>query len=64
MKVLGYALCLDKLVNTSCSSNLCFKPLKPNLKANLVMVWKKYQVFSKATQKFLEELQNEINMEN
>lgn len=35
-----------------------------NLKANLVMVWKKYQVFSKATQKFLEELQNEINSEN
>ncbi len=60
----GYALCLDKLVNTSCSSNLCFKPLKPNLKANLIIIWKKYQVFPKAAKKFLDELQNEINIEN
>lgn len=60
----GYALTLDKLINLTDDSNLCFKPIVPNLKANLVMVWKKYQVFSKATQKFLEELQNEINMEN
>lgn len=60
----GYALCLDKLVNTSCSSNLCFKPLKPNLKANLIIIWKKYQVFPRATKKFLDELQNEINIEN
>ncbi len=60
----GYALCLDKLVDTSCSSNLCFKPLKPNLKANLIIIWKKYQVFPKAAQKFLDELQNEISVEN
>lgn len=60
----GYALCLDKLVNTSCSSNLCFKPLKPSLKANLIIIWKKYQVFPKASKKFLDELQNEINIEN
>lgn len=60
----GYALTLDKLINLTDDSNLCFKPIIPNLKANLVMVWKKYQVFSKATQKFLEELQNEINIEN
>lgn len=60
----GYALTLDKLINLTEDSNLCFKSIVPNLKANLVMVWKKYQVFSKATQKFLEELQNEINMKN
>lgn len=56
----GYALTLDKLIHLSNDSCLCFKPILPNLKANLVLVWKKYQVFSKATQKFLEELQNEI----
>ena len=60
----GYALTFDKLINLTDDSNLCFKPIIPNLKANLVMVWKKYQVFSKATQKFLDELQNEINIEN
>lgn len=50
----GSALTLDNLVN---NPNLCFKPLEPNLKSNLVMAWKKYQVFSKASQIFLDELQ-------
>ena len=60
----GYALTLDKLINLTDDSNLCFKPIIPNLKANLVIVWKKYKVFSKVAQKFLQELQNEINMKN
>lgn len=59
----GYAVTLDKLINLTDDSNLCFKPIIPNLKANLVIVWKKYQVFSKATQKFLDELQKEINIQ-
>ncbi len=59
----GYALTLDKLINLTHDSDLCFKPIIPNLKANLVMVWKKYQVFSKAAQIFLDELQKEINRE-
>ena len=58
----GYALTLYNLINLTDDSNLFFKPIIPNLKANLVMVWKKYQVFSKATQKFLDELQKEINI--
>lgn len=53
----GSALTLDNLVN---NPNLCFKPLEPNLKSNLVMAWKKYQVFSKASQIFLDELQKEL----
>ncbi|MCC0646736.1 LysR family transcriptional regulator [Clostridioides sp. ZZV15-6598] len=57
----GYALCLDKLINTTGNSNLCFRPLEPRLEAHLNIVWKKYQVFSKATKKFLNKLQDEIN---
>ncbi len=53
----GSALTLDNLVN---NPNLCFKSLEPNLKSNLVMAWKKYQVFSKASQIFLDELQKEL----
>lgn len=53
---LGSAITLDKLVNVTGNSNLCFKPFYPSLKANLILVWKKYQVFSKASQKFLDEL--------
>lgn len=58
----GYALTLDKLVNTTGSSNLCFRPLEPPLEAQLDIVWKKYQVFSKASEKFLEELQKQIRI--
>mgnify|MGYP005762383117 CR=1 FL=1 len=55
----GSALTLDNLVN---NPNLCFKPLAPNLKSNLVMAWKKYQVFSKASQIFLDELQKDLKI--
>ena len=57
----GYVLSLDKLVNTGEGSGLCFRPLKPDLKVNLSIAWKKYQIFSKASQKFLEYLKKEIN---
>ena len=58
----GYALCLDKLVNTSESSNLCFKSLAPQLEAHLDIVWKKHQVFSKAAEIFLTMLKREISI--
>lgn len=54
---LGYAICFDKLVNVSGNSNLCFRPLQPKIEARMSILWKKYQVFSKAAQKFLQQLQ-------
>ena len=54
---LGYALSLDKLINTTGDSALCFRPLRPKLEVGLDIVWKKYQVLSPATAKFLERLQ-------
>ena len=48
---LGYALCYDKLINTQ-DSNLCFRPLYPRLEVKGYIVWKKYQVFSKAPELF------------
>ena len=59
----GYALTLDKLVNTTGESALCFRPLSPPLEVGLDLVWKKYQVFSKATTKFLERLQAKFSQE-
>lgn len=50
---MGYALTLDKLINTTGDSNLCFKPLDPGLEVGMNIVWKKYQIFSKASEKFL-----------
>ena len=49
----GYALCLDKLINTTGESNLCFRPLADQVTAGMSLVWKKYQVFSKAAEMFL-----------
>ena len=56
-KGLGYAIALNNLINTTGESELCFKPLYPKLEAGLCVVWKKYQVFSRASEQFLRNLQ-------
>ena len=53
---LGYAIGLDKIINISESSNLCFRPLTPKVEAEMHIIWKKYQIFSKAAEKFMLEL--------
>ena len=57
---IGYALCLDGIIRTSGDSSLCFRPLKPKVDVGLNVAWKKYQIFSKAAEKFLEYLKREI----
>lgn len=58
---LGIALCLDKIINVSGDSSLCFHPLKPKLEVGMSLVWKKYQVFSKAAEKFILKMQEGTN---
>lgn len=53
---LGYAVCFDKLINTTGDSSLCFRPIKPSIEISPSIIWKKYQVFSKAADKFLQQL--------
>ena len=50
---LGYALCIDKLINTR-DSSLCFRPLSPRLEAVCCIVWKRYQMLSKPARVFLD----------
>lgn len=57
---IGYALCIDKLINTTVNESLCFRPLEPKLEVGLNIIWKKSQVFSKAANKFLETLKVEL----
>ncbi|GAB1765554.1 LysR family transcriptional regulator [Priestia megaterium] len=57
---IGYAITLDKIVNTSTNSNLCFRPLQPRLESGLNIVWKKHHVLSAAADAFLKELQEEF----
>ena len=46
-------IALDKLINTTGNSKLCFKPLFPTLEAE-------YQVLSTASHTFLQQLQQEL----
>jgi DNA-binding transcriptional LysR family regulator len=57
---LGYAVCINNLANTSAESPLCFRPLYPEIQSRLVLVWKKYQLLSKAEQMFLERVKGKI----
>lgn len=57
---LGYAITLDKLINTTGESELCFRPLYPELKSQLEIAWKKYQVFPKCAEIFLKYLQENL----
>lgn len=53
---LGCAISISNLVNTN-GTNLLFRPFEPLIKAELLLAWKKYQVFSKAAECFLKNIQ-------
>lgn len=50
---IGYMIGIDKLANTSKSSNLCFVPLRTDYQIHFDLVWKKHQAFSRAAELFL-----------
>lgn len=54
-----YALCLDKIFNSN-NSSLCFRPLEPKLEANMLIIWKKYQLFTKSAETFLNMIKDNI----
>ena len=54
---MGYALCFDKIINITENSSLCFRPLMPGLSESMHIIWKKYQIFPKAVEKFLLKMQ-------
>jgi len=53
---LGYLLTFDRLVDTSKTSGLCFRPLSPRLTTKLYLVWKKYPTFSPIAERFLQKI--------
>ncbi|MDE5596811.1 MAG: LysR family transcriptional regulator substrate-binding protein, partial [Lachnospiraceae bacterium] len=57
---IGYALCIDKLINTTGNHPLAFRPLSPHLQSDVYLFTKKYQVFSKAAKLFLSRLEKNI----
>lgn len=59
---MGYALCLDKLIDNMEHQNICFIPLKPKLESGINIVWKKDQEFSRASKIFLDRLTNKFKI--
>lgn len=57
---MGYVICFDKIINVSGDSKLCFRPLSPRIEAEMSIVWKKYQVHSKVTERFLNKLREYV----
>lgn len=60
---LGYALCLNSDVDTGLYYNLKFIPLKPWCETNNNIIFKKNRIFSKATELFLNKLDQRIQEE-
>lgn len=60
---IGYAVYLDKLINTK-GSSLCFIPLKQKLEAESYIVCKKEQVFSPASKIFLDKLHDKFEVKS
>lgn len=56
---MGMAFTFDRLVNTE-GTGLCFRPLEPAVEAELYLVWKKYDRFTKAGELFLKQMQNDF----
>lgn len=57
---LGLELTFDRLIETSESSSLCFRPITPALYTKMYVIWKKYQVFTPAAGLLLEELKEDL----
>lgn len=53
---IGYAISFDKLVDTSETSKLCFRPLTPEISVNPTLIWKRDQKLSIVSQLFIDRL--------
>lgn len=53
---MGYALCLENLVNTDGRRNLTFRSLSPEISVNAYLAVKKYQILSRSAQLLLQEI--------
>ncbi len=54
---MGYAIGLDKIINVSGDSPLCFRPLDVPFSFDMYFIWKKYEVLTKTAEKFLHKIQ-------
>lgn len=58
---IGSAITLDRLINVSGDSKLCFRPFETPMEAVCYFIWKRYPVFTKAASTFLEQFKKDIS---
>ena len=54
-----YALCFEQSFDDA-MYNVCFRPLTPAIEENMVFIWRKYQVFSKPIEIFMNMLKEKV----
>ena len=60
---MGIAFCLDHLAETTEHTGLTFRPVYPPMVNRLRLAWKKYQIFSPATELFLRRMKQQFGSE-
>ena len=60
---MGIAFCLDHLAETTEHTGLTFRPVYPPMVNRLRLAWKKYQIFSPATELFLRRMKHQFGSE-
>ena len=60
---IGYGVMLDKLVHTGDGSDIIFRPLKDVPKAEMFIIWRKYQTFTPAAELLIKELHKSFKIE-
>jgi len=58
---MGYALGLDKIINTTGNSSLCFRPLSPAITVGINILWKRDHKFTKEAEVFINSLSQHIS---
>ena len=62
---MGIAFCMDHLVDTAKHTGLTFRPLySPPMDIRLRLIWKKYQVFTRAADLFLRRMKQKFGPEH
>ena len=60
---MGYCICIDRLINVTGDSNMCFRPFSPPIEASCAFIWKRNAVFSKAAETFLAAFRQDMGAE-
>ena len=60
---MGIAFCLDHLAETTEHTGLTFRPVYPPMVNRFRLAWKKYQIFSPATELFLRRMKQQFGSE-